>query len=696
MKGELSRFDEAQALDEVLTALEYGTKKQEDDIINLLLEPYGLSGTAKPKLLQALLKRPGFENFFIEVLKSVRPFSLMLAEIYEFLNSNEVTARRRASKFLIRSEKAKASLTFDLQNFPKELIRVLSETDVTRSIISLKFEGFDLSSVPGRWNNSQAETDWKAVSPGWDGNFYDNGFHRALVYAHTILGNYPDLHKEAETIIRPILDRLAAITEFVNGLSPESITEETQTFYGVNPALNFIVEDVPSRSYVVRDPNAPAYLAHQVEREFENSSVSILEVLSYDLRSFAIANTLWNRGDLRMKDEEHYGWAQTQFGQPLAEVAPEDYIRLLRGLANDYSIKLDKVAPVEATDTFKVTVDSLVEFLNLPFWKNRWFVYELWTLTRTLNIAESLAPVTLNNVDDKEGILEWNLPGGTAQQPVAAIGDSPKQILCWTQRKTYHPGTGAGLEPDLRLTKSDPQFHDLIIIENKDRLSAQTKELEEILDRYAGGTCAESIWLINYETFPKSAETLKERWPPDRVHIASHFRPGLLPEDFETDIEEVLRRHLEIPVVNVRSFDQGIQERSDLSEVVLTWKETPRDLDLHAWVEDSSGTHHIHYGDKGSLNNPPYAELGEDQTHGNGREILRLVGNEFQRLLIAVNNYSNERSLADCGAEVTFHFGVQKVIFRVPLSGPGTWWSVLRMAGSSIEVVQQLTEEEAV
>lgn len=186
---------------------------------------------------------------------------------------------------------------------------------------------------------------------------------------------------------------------------------------------------------------------------------------------------------------------------------------------------------------------------------------------------------------------------------------------------------------------------------------------------------------------------LKERWPPDRVHIASLFRPELLPEDFETNIEEVLRRHLEVPVVSVQNFDHSIQERSDLSEVVLAWKETPRDLDLHAWIADSSGTHHIHYGDKGSLNNAPFAELGEDQTQGNGRETLRVEGSEYQRLLIAVNNYSNERSLADCGAEVTFYFGVQRVILPVPLSGQGRWWSVLRIAGSSIEVVQQLTEE---
>ena len=694
MKGAHSQFDEAQALNEILAALEYGTKKQENDIINPLLEPYGLSGIAKPKLVAALLRRPGFENFFLEVLKSVRPFSLMLGEIYEFLNSNEVTARRRASKFLIQSEKAKASLTFDLQNFPKELIRVLSETDVTRSVISLRFEGIELSSVPGKWNKSQAETDWNAVAPIWDGNFYDNGFHRALVYAHTVLGNTPDFQKEADTIVRPILERLAAITEFVNGLSHKSLTGGTETLHRVKPSLEFMVQDVSSRSYVVRDPEAAAYLAHQVRRVFDNSPIPILEVLFSELRAFAIANTLWNRPDLRIHDDQYDDWSQTRFGQPLSQVPPEAYIDLLRNLAAEYSTKLDRVAPVEDFDTFRITLDSLVEFLNLPFWKNRWFIYELWTLARTLNVAERFAPVTLNNVnEDKEGILEWNLPGGMAQQPVAIIGEPPKQVLCWTQRKTYHPGTGAGLEPDLRLTKSDPRFHDLIIIENKDRLSTRTKNLDEILDRYVDGTCAESVWLINYETFPESAGMLKERWSPDRVHIVSHFRPGLLPEEFETNIEEVLRRHLEVPATNVQSFNDDLVERSHLSEIVLTWKETPRDLDLHAWIEDFSGTHHIYYGDKGSLDTAPYAELGEDQTQGKGHETLRMKEDEFQKLLIAVNNFSDERNLADCGAEVTFYFGTQRVILPVPLSGQGRWWSVLRIAGSSIEVVQQLMEE---
>jgi len=168
MKGKGIQFDEKQALSDILNALEYGTKKQDDEIINSLLDPYGLSETAKPELVHALLKHPGFESFFLAVLKFVRPFSLMLREIYEFLNSNDLTARRRASKFPIQSEKAKASLTFDLQNFPKELIRVLSEADVTRSVISLRFDGIDLSSVDTKWSDSQAAKDWHAVAPIWE------------------------------------------------------------------------------------------------------------------------------------------------------------------------------------------------------------------------------------------------------------------------------------------------------------------------------------------------------------------------------------------------------------------------------------------------------------------------------------------------------------------------------------------------
>src|SRR4029453_13673705 len=115
-----------------------------------------------------------------------------------------------------------------------------------------------------------------------------------------------------------------------------------------------------------------------------------------------------------------------------------------------------------------------------------------------------------------------------------------------------------------------------------------------------GGTCAESIWLINYEAFPASAETLKDKWSPGRVHIASHFRPGLLPEDFEGCIEEILRRYFGAPVLD-SLIEQDLEEVSDLREVVLNWEEMPRDLDLHGWLEATSGSHHIYYGEKGTL-----------------------------------------------------------------------------------------------
>jgi hypothetical protein len=699
MKTSRPRFDETQAILDILTALEYGTKKQENAIVVKILKDPSQPPPSKSDLALALLKQPGFEDFFLEILSITRPFALMLAEIYEFLNSNEATTSRRASKFLVQSDKAKAKLEFDLQNFPKQLIKVLSQTDFKKSVMELRFPGIDLSTTPAMWDDSGAKQDWAAVAPRWDGNFYDEGFHSALVYAHTILAGDAEATEKANTIVQPILERLAAISEFAASLTPlVQLSGRIESFYGVTPPLGFEVQDFPARSYVVRDPAAPTYLNHLVSPNSFMPPTAIKDLLASQFQAFAIANTLWRRTDVRINEQKGDPWAIDNFGTNLSDVTPAAYLELLERLATDYSAKLDKVAPIVDTLTYQTTVESLLEFLTLPFWKHRWFLYELWTLTEVLKVAERVGVVRLNNLTETHNqIVEWKLPGGMARDPVAIIGEPPKQVYCWTQRKTYHPETRAGLEPDLRLTTSNPAYHDLIIIENKDRLTASKTALAEIMDRYIGGTCAESVWLINYETFTDSTMELEKEWPGRRLRIVSHFKPGELPDDFEPEIERVLKSYLDTQLLQ-STEESGWQEvdvNSDLFEVVLTWKETPRDLDLHAWFQSATDAHHVCFRSPGTLDSLPYAQLCEDQTQGNGKETLRIKPQPGFTTVIAVKNFSAEAPFSLSGAILEINFGNRTLQFKVPEAGEGTWWHVgtFKDNGRSAEVLQKLSEE---
>lgn len=697
-------FDEKRAIVEILTALEYEKRKEETDVLDAVFRNYGLARAGKDKLAELIRNWPGFEQFFLSILRQVRPFSLMLAEVYEFLNAKARTTTRRASKFLVNSDAASATLEFDLSNFPKELVRFISDTEMLGMLIELRFEGIDLEDTTQRWYETQAASDWQAISPGWDNDFYDQGFFRALSYANTILGGDSTAHRErAEAAVRPILDRLAAIRDFVNGLP----TPEGRSGYPFNvqhmtgeSGESILSDTTPARFHRVRPARAADFLTHPTGTSWDGLERTVLHELWPEVTAFGAAINFYEDQSLRRSDVK---WVAERLGLAPSDVTPDEYLRLLESLADDYRARLDRVAPVVDDYSYLRTVERFLEFLSLPFWKNRWFLYELWTLVSVLNVAGRVTEVELKNIaEGPGGTLEWELPGGSARAPIATIGSGTHPINCWSQRKTYHPGTKAGLEPDLRLTKSAPDFHDILIVENKDRLTAREAYLSEILDRYVGGTCADSVWLVNYEQFsPGDAASLAGRWPSRRVEIVSNFRPQEVPPEFEEDVENILRRHLSPPPAEPSPEEPsepmpyetaGTATELAPFEVTLSWKGPPRDLDLHAWIKNRDELRHVSYTDKGCLDAPPYAELDNDHTHGDGQETLRVGRGGHESVTLAVHNFSGEAALSESSAVLQLNVGGRQLRLRVPRGGTERWWHAVRLSDTDVEVLQELRD----
>ena len=498
-------FDQKAAVHDILTALEYGSRKEERDILRPILHVHGLEPVAKKRLCEAITRAPGFESFFIDVVRAVRPFSQMLADVYTFLSSSKTVANRRASQFLINFEEAKKKLKFDLDSFPKELLKMLNEVERFGSVVELSFPGVNLDSMVPHWDGTEADALWKAVSPHWDGDFYDDGFHRALSYAHTVMvrGDHTQNERVAEIAV-PILDRLSACCELVNSQRP--LFGERIAIYMGGPATELTMEPVAARFHIMSNGSSASSLTQLVQQRYANVPQTVLDVLGGAFRGFAISVNFWEHA--RFQREDRSDWLKQRTGYSPSEISPDSYLDLLEDLATAYRHTLDQVLPIVGEFSYKTVLTRLLEFVTLPFWKHRWYLYELWTLVRVLRVAQRKWNVELNVTEDDplSRVLEWNLPGGSAKQPVATIGDLPDQICCWAQRKTYHPGTGAGLEPDLRFMRSNPEYQDVLIIENKDRVTARGSDLGEILDRYVGGTCAESVWLVNYEKFPEPAD----------------------------------------------------------------------------------------------------------------------------------------------------------------------------------------------
>jgi len=107
---------------------------------------------------------------------------------------------------------------------------------------------------------------------------------------------------------------------------------------------------------------------------------------------------------------------------------------------------------------------------------------------------------------------------------------------------------------------------------------------------------------------------------------------------------------------------------------VLEWGATPQDLDAHTWIDPS---YHVYYGNFGTLTEPPYASLDLDDLTSYGPETTT-VGSLYGDITFAVHNYSNDASLAGCGATVKLYRGNNLYgTYQVPNSGTGRYWHVL-------------------
>jgi hypothetical protein len=675
-------FGEGQSdIETILSALEFGARKEEANLLDSVFAELGVARQRTQQAMAAAIEQgPGFEPFLVAVLRTVRPFAIMLREVYEFLNRQAATATRRASVFRVRSETARQALDFSLDNFPKELVASLVEERVTTYRVALQFPDLNEADSPLVWSSAAAEA-WRAISPMWDNDFYDDGFHRALSYAATVLPEGDQLvWGRLHDLVDMLLDRLAAIVTCVNSVRPVEISE-TDYYARAGDPLTLRPEMPQTRGHEVLCAEARRTLTLPTKLDDAGKGTDpIAQKIEWHIASMVVALHLFRNQPIARIDRDD--WLKDRLTAPTVD----SYLDLVARFADDYTTRLDAVAPVVDVVGATVVKERLLEFLLLPFWKQRWFLYELWTLVLVLKTADGHWKIELEGVKETSpGVLEWKLPGGSATVPVASIGYEQQRALCWTQRKTYHPLTGEGLEPDLRITGT-PETHDLFVVENKDRLKPAKAEMREVLRRYVEGTCAASVWLVNYEAFTPGVEQLSQGWSQRHVHAVSGFRPGEVPRAFTDELVEVLGGYLGPATTGgVPLLENADGEESGVVRIDLSWGAAPRDLDLHVWMWRSDGARHVWYGDPGGGDaSSSVAGFSGDALSGNGAESITVATDGLSALAVAVHNYSGEHALAGSGARVTITLpGGVAARLIAPDQPTGSWWSVARYEHST-------------
>lgn len=132
--------------------------------------------------------------------------------------------------------------------------------------------------------------------------------------------------------------------------------------------------------------------------------------------------------------------------------------------------------------------------------------------------------------------------------------------------------------------------------------------------------------------------------------------------------------------------------------IVLTWGETPRDLDSHLVAEtEEDDNFHVYYSQKNPY--PYYANLDVDDTDSFGPETITITDfGKLSNIRYAVHDYTNRNQassncLSNSGAIVRLYKGNQLLrTFNVPSGYDGTEWDVFSLdSNGKITTINTMT-----
>lgn len=312
-------------------------------------------------------------------------------------------------------------------------------------------------------------------------------------------------------------------------------------------------------------------------------------------------------------------------------------------------------ATVEVTKiTITQIVNSLIEILNLPFWKRRHELYAAWVSTQ---IVEAL--------EDRD--IEFQIENNTLSfsfggSHIATCNGLCPPLQIWAELRTnaenlIGSGRKKAIQPDYTLAAAPAIEPDntVAVIECKQYENPGIKNFRDAVIDYANGRPQAAVMLAGYGKIPeKMYEGIEDEKIKSRAADFSFMRPGSLSaKAFREKLREsVLEYYRKKAKENINYLHPWSNPQEAVS-VCLKWDEHPKDLDLHLYMmEDSKEAVHVFYGEKGKEREMPYAYLYNDVTQGWGPEIVKISRWTESDYVIEVHDFSCESEEVSFEVEV--------------------------------------------
>jgi len=376
----------------------------------------------------------------------------------------------------------------------------------------------------------------------------------------------------------------------------------------------------------------------------------------------------------------------------LTDLSTDERTVAARQLAEAIEAVFDSVPKSQMTG--RALVQAIEEFLQIPIWIHRHELYSVWVGSCLLNALDDMG-VQIHHV---KGSLLLSFKG----THLATLTELEPVLYLWAELRSPL-GNPVGkkrkrhIQPDYSLVGSPITAAETSVleVECKHYRVPNAGEFRAALTDYANGRPKAHVVLVNYGPAGQSILDGVDPSVRDRTHIIGEMRPGSTAAraTFDEIVKErvsKLRRRTAPPV--------GVAAPATLSgeaEVTLSWKDFPRDLDLHLCVSSSGRSSEVCYSNLGDEAQEPCARLSGDVRSGNGPETLYIAKwIDKAQYHIAVHRYTDDGALSTSGASVTFAHGSLCWTFDCPREGDGDWWDVLVVDKNtgSVQVINKIVQ----
>jgi|GEM_PF-3152399 len=473
----------------------------------------GINATSKLFAEELKKKKVSTEALINMLLTAIQPYAMMMSNICVFFEKHAVKKSNNELKVIFDFGKGAEDLDFDLSHF-RETVERFQNVVQRRSMYDLNSK--KLWEIRGQLNDFYKEDSANQNVADWVANY------KGDLISDLVVGPIDTGNESFDAVLNRLLDLWRVYIARVRVFG-DSISESIKLMR------------LHSKDYSAKKNGAT--------KSYDAEAINNILATYHDewprsvlLCIFGLIEKLEKQGD-GLRDA----------------IWPK--IRRVEEILNELKNSTAEEIPIR----------DVLDVLNLPAWKRRYELYQIWVLTC---IDKAFEPDTLS-VHHVEGRILFRFAGSK----IATLKIGKDEFVVWSEIRSEidepeGKGRTAHIQPDYSIYRgdSDDARSCIAVVECKQYKRGKSSNFAEALNDYAKGRPRANVFLVNYGTTPDSVgEKIKMEYR-DRTQYFGMIRPGHgETKDFTDKLHEIIDLYTSVS----RVIAMGDSMREEVDEEII-------------------------------------------------------------------------------------------------------------------------------